>query len=645
MRTLLLLASTLLVTLSTVAQKNKDIPAFGKVEKSELEMKECDFDKNAEALVLFDVGTLSCTINPGGVFFEMSRHVRIKILNDKGLDQSNINIKYYAAQNTQSVRNLTAQTYNLDGSGNIVVSKLDKKLVYDKKINKKISQEIFTFPEVKAGSIIEYKYTLNGADMDDWYFQQSIPVKYSRYTVDFPANIEVSCVPFVTLKIDRKSEEKGNFYIQTFSMQDVPALRDEPYITTDDDYLQRLQTDIVAYSFNGNRTVLRKNWVQVIKALMEDEDFGTQLKKDIPRTADLDVALKMLSDPYARMVTIHNYVRRNMEWNGYSNIWAMDGVKSAWKDRKGTSGEINLILVNLLKDAGLKAQPLLVSTRNHGRIATHLADARQFNKVMARVTIGDKIYVLDATDKYTSPKIIPHEVMFSEGLVIEKVDTFEWGWTTLWSDIPNKNTIILLANIDEKGEMSGTASVSSYDYARVNRTASLKEGKDKFIAKYLATENVTIDTLTIENEDIDSLPLQQKFRFSQPLNASGEYAYFSANLFSGLEKNPFITDTRFSDVFFGTRQEYNIIGNFTIPKGYTIEELPKNVRMIMADTSISVTRLASKQDNQISVRIALQFKRPVYNPDEYPDFKEFYKKLFDLLNEQIVIRRKTGNSE
>ncbi len=62
------------------------------------------------------------------------------------------------------------------------------------------------------------------------------------------------------------------------------------------------------------------------------------------------------------MATIHNYVRKNMEWNNYGGIWALNGVKSAWKDKKGTSGEINLILVNLLKDAGLKASPLLVST-------------------------------------------------------------------------------------------------------------------------------------------------------------------------------------------------------------------------------------------------------------------------------------------
>jgi hypothetical protein len=132
---------------------------------------------------------------------------------------------------------------------------------------------------------------------------------------------------------------------------------------------------------------------------MEDEDFGLQLKKDIPRTADLDAQLKSITDPYLKMKLIHSYVRKNMEWNGVDGIWALDGVKSAWKDKKGTTGEINLILVNLLKDAGLNAHPLLVSTRENGFVRTDVADVDQFDKVMAYVTIDSNVYVLDANDQ------------------------------------------------------------------------------------------------------------------------------------------------------------------------------------------------------------------------------------------------------
>ena len=118
-----------------------------------------------------------------------------------------------------------------------------------------------------------------------------------------------------------------------------------------------------------------------------------------------------------------------MEWNGNPGIWALDGVKAAWKDKKGTAGEINLILINLLKDAGLNVKPILVSTHDNGLVNT--ADAgtywnpgfNQFNKVLAWVTIGNNIYVLDGTDKETPADLIPLDVVATEGLVIEKIET------------------------------------------------------------------------------------------------------------------------------------------------------------------------------------------------------------------------------
>ena len=627
------------------AQKSKDIPGFGKVDKAELEMKECDFDKNAEAVVLFDVGELVCIMNMGLITVELEHHVRIKILKDKGLDEADIRLPYHSYRNDEDIRNITAQTYNLDAAGNIVVSKVEKKLVYEKKIDKRFTEKVFTFPDAKVGSIIEYKYIKKGAGLEDWYFQQNIPVKLSRYTVDFPIEFEISSQAIGILPYEKKEDRKAYRDITSFTMMNIPALRDEPYITCDNDYLQRIESDIIAVKTPERRISLVRTWPQIIKELMEDEDFGIQLKKEIPRTADLDDQLKKINDPYQKMVTIHNYVKKNMEWNGYSSIWALDGVKSAWKDKKGTSGEINLILVNLLKDAGLKAHPILLSTRKNGRVVTAKANYYQFNRVMAYVKIDNRTYVLDATDKYTPPKLIPYDVMFSEGLVIEKPETFEWGWQTLWDDKQQFKTIIIIqGKINEEGQLKGEATVNSFDYSRLNRMPSLKDGKEKFVEKYFASQNsgLKVDSVQIENEDVDTLPLIQRIHFSQPVSASGEYKYFSANIFSGLEKNPFVADTRFSDVFFAANQYYSIIGNFSIPEGYVFEDLPKSIRMIMPDTSTTITRRISAENNILSVRITVEFKKPYYTPEEYPDFQEFYKRLYDLLNEQYVIRKKVN---
>ncbi len=646
-----LLLSLFLVTLFNVvfAQKKPTanaLPAFGKVEKPELASNTCDFDKNAEAMVLFDVGEVYCSYTFAGLTTEVQRHVRIKILNTKGLKKADIRIPFYNYKNIETIKKLEAQTFNLDATGNIVVTKLEKKLVYEKKINKRFSEHVFTFPEVKAGSIIEYKYTVYGeglSQMKDWYFQKSIPVKYSQYTVNFPDDFELVSQPFCILPVESAKNKKGNRDIKIFSMKDIPALRDEPFISCDEDYLQRIETRLIAVNTPQQRISLVRTWPGIIKQLMEDEDFGLQLKRNIPRTADLDAALQNVTDPYRKMVIIHQYVRNNMEWNGYDNIWAFDGVRAAWKDKKGTAGEINLILVNLLRDAGLPAHPVLVSTRENGRIATFIPGFDQFNKVMAYIELNNQKYILDATEKYTPSNIIPLEVMYSEGLVISKLDTYEWGWETLWNEKQLYKTVTIInANIDESGVMKGEASINSFDYNRIARLPSLKEGNEKFIEKYFTSQNPTlkIDSLHFENQEIDTLPLVQKVHFSHALSSSADYKYFSTNLFTGLEQNPFVADERFSDVFFAANQQYTLIGYFTIPDGYVFEELPKNVRMITPDTATVITRTLVPSNNRLSVRITLEFKKPYYSTEEYPEFKEFYKQLFDMLNEQVVIRKK-----
>ena len=650
MRKFVMTGALLVFSFCLYAQKNKntnpDLPAFGNVDKADLQMKECDFDSKAEAMILLDDGQLDFILGKGG---EFKRRVRIKILNSKGLEWADVHLPYRSEKGYEELGSIEAQTYNLDASGNVTVSKLDKKLIYEKKLNKKFAEKVFTFPDVKVGSIIEYRFKKTGVGLMDWYFQRPIPVRYSRFVMDFPEELEVSAVPFCNNQYESASENRGTRVIKTYSMAKVPAFRNEPFIVNEDYYRDRLVTKLSAWYENGTRVNRTANWMQVIKFLMEDEDFGVQVKRNIPRTADLDAKLHMVTDQYQRMRIIHKYVIDNMEWNEYTGIWALDGVRSAWKDKKGTLGEINLILVNLLKEAGLDAHPMLVSTHENGIVNTVDAGTfdspgfLQFDKVMAQVQIGDKIYIMDATQKNTPTHLIPSDVLMTQGLVIEKLETGEWGWKTLWhEDLSSKNLVIMQGSIDAKGKMSGEASISSFDYARLERLPTVKKGKEKFIEAFITEANpgMSVDEVSFENSDADSLPLIQKVKFTQPLNNAGEYQYFSINMLSGLEKNPFVADNRFSDVFFGHKQTLIMHGSFTIPDDFEFDELPKNIKMIMPDTSIIISRVSQVSNNILLTKLQLDFKKPFYPAAQYAELQEFYQRLYEILNEQFVVRKK-----
>ncbi|HQW93705.1 MAG TPA: hypothetical protein PKY28_11425, partial [Ferruginibacter sp.] len=96
-----------------------------------------------------------------------------------------------------------------------------------------------------------------------------------------------------------------------------------------------------------------------------------------------------------------------------------------------------------------------------------------------------------------------------------------------------------------------------------------------------------------------------------------------------------------TDIDFGVHKEYTIFGNFTIPQEFVFDGVPENISMSTADNSIIFSRSVKVDGNLLNVRMTLDFKRTFYTADAYPDFKEFYKKMFDKLNEQVVIKKKT----
>jgi hypothetical protein len=190
--------------------------------------------------------------------------------------------------------------------------------------------------------------------------------------------------------------------------------------------------------------------------------------------------------------------------------------------------------------------------------------------------------------------------------------------------------------------MKGHATITSRDYARTKRAPNLKN-KEEYINQFISRgkADFSIDDLKWKNENTDSLPLIQDFDFNGTVNSSGEYSYFSINMFGGFGANPFISEKRVSDVFFGTNQLHQIITSVRIPDGYVFDEMPKNIKMTLEDNSLSVSRMIAVQGNMLSSRITLEFKRPFYSPEEYADLKEFYKKMYSMLDEQIVIKKKS----
>jgi hypothetical protein len=644
----------LLVFTSSIIFAQKEIPSFGKIDKEDLLLRQCEFDKDAEAYKLFNSGDVHYQIIGEKFTIITDRRTRIKILKEKGLDEANIKIPFYSKLNYETIKNISAVTYNLDSTGNIV-TKLDKASVYIKKINNQRSEVSFTMPNVKVGSVIEFKYTdekKSIENVDDWYFQDDIPTRYSMYRILIPSIFRFATQVLAYQQVETKDKVVNDNILynasviserseeKSFILRDIPALHDEPYMGAEKDYLQRVVSQLGRIIYpSGEVEEVMSNWTKLTTTLMDDEDFGAQLKKNLPHTKPLDDSLKMVTGDYNKMILIYNYVRKNMNWNGSENIYSSQGIKSAWDKKSGSNSELNFILISLLRDAGIKAFPLLVSTKDNGTVNTIYPFLDQFNNTMTCVMIGDNKYFLNAADKYNPAYLIPYDVLDNEGFI---VDNQYGGWVKLSNPKDKwRNIVSVFAQITPDAVMKGKATIYSYGYSknpRVKKWIEDKSSYDDYFTKEFT--GIKVSNIEIKNEAVDSLPLEQKLEFSMPVNSSGEYNYFTINLFQDLEKNPFIADDRKTDIDFNYPRSYMIVGKISIPDGYEFDDLPKNIKMIMPDSSITLERLVQAESSDINFRISLDFAKSYYPAKNYSFLQEFYKKLFSTLNEQIVIKKK-----
>lgn len=615
-------------TIASTTTPVRQVEPFGKIDTADLKMKSCDFEKDANAMVLFDYGDIYID-EYGTITFV--RHKRIKIFNDNGKDEANINIEY-----VDGMHDVEAETINLNGK-TIEYTPVDSKLIYKEKINKYRRSLVFTFPAVKPGSVVElqYKWKIYSYFLPTWNFQWNIPTAYSEIGItilhgDFlRTSYKVSQEYSKKVNDEVKSGYGGRKEIRALS--NIHSFKDEPYMTPIEDNLQRVEFK-----------PLLLFWQRVSNNLIEDEDFGKQLDSKLTGEDELTTKITALKKKDLIIDSVFNTVKNRMAWNKDDRWFTVDGTQKAWDKKTGNSTEINLMLYHLLTKAGIESYPMIVSTPEHGAVDPGDAELSQFNKTVVYVAIDSiRHYILDATGKYNLYNQVPFDLLSTIGFVVNP-KTRKYSLLNIQSDTTAQQLVYIKAAINTNGKMSGTADILSDSY---NKEKSLRLYNDLGEKKYinLLTDNnneVKISALKLDNVKSDTLPLAQHVEFDMNLSASDDnYIYFNPNLFTTIGINPFLSENRYSDIDFHYSNKYIISGTYKIPNGYKVDILPKNQIMATEDKGLSFKRIMGEEDGTITVRYVITRKKKYYNKEEYSGLFQFYKKMYEMLNEQIVLKK------
>ena len=651
---------------SHINAQDNPVEKFGKIKPADLQKKVYDIDTGAAAVVLFDVGSAEIQGNSKGFFSVVYKHhKRVHILNKNGYDHADVSIGIYNSNGMEvDLENLKAVTYNL-ADGKIVETKLEKSAIFKEKLDKESSLKKFTLPNVKEGSIIEYEYRITSdffSHVRPWIFQGNSPNLWSEFKFSVPQFLQYvflsqGFVPFhINDRKDRHTsysivENNGASASQAYSissgvteyrwvMKNVPAIKKEGFTSTVNNYLAKIEFQLSGYQQPLTPKNIMGTWPMLTKSLMENEYFGLPLKTPNSWLSDVVKPLVAASTSDAdKARRIYAYVRDNFTCTDYSNIYIDKSLKDVMKTKKGNVSELNLLLIAMMKYAGLYAEPVILSTSDNGFVYSLYPILRRFNYVVCKVEVDNVRYMLDASrQRLGFGKLTPDCYNGHARVVNEKATALELVADSL---MERKMTSVFIVN-DEQGRWHGTMRKNPGYYESYSIRDKVKDKGEETFFKDLQKEIGT--GFKMEKSKIDALdnydePIKMEYSFA--INKDDEdIIYINPMMDEAIKDNPFKSAERLYPVEMPYVMDDTYILNMQIPAGYKLDELPKQVAVkLNADGDGYFEYLVSQSENTISLRSRLKLNRTVFNPEEYDFLREFFKMIVNKHSEQIVFKK------
>jgi hypothetical protein len=624
---------------------------FGTIKMDQLTMASYDRDNLAEAVVMYDIGNAYFVDNDNGFRIVFERGTKVKILAKAGLKYASVEIPFYVeTAQIESVYDIEGYTYNIE-NGVVKKTKLDVKSTFEEKISEHWMVKKFAMPDVKEGSVIEYRYKINSPyffNFRDWEFQGRIPVIYSEYTVRMIPFYEYSYIfqgasKFDVYKniVDNTKRRYGgiefpdNIFI--FGMRNIPAFRDEEFITSINDYIMKIDFQLAVIHYpNGAKVDVITTWPLLIQNLLKQSEFGIYMKAASRNAEEIvpSLALESKSD-LEKTKIITDYVKTNFSWDGFKDKFASQTAKNFQKTKTGNSADINLLLCSMLNVSGIQAYPVLLSTRDHGKIAIDYPYQQFLNYVLVLVRLDNKQLLLDATEPFSPFGMLPARCINEKGLLVnkEKVE-----WIPITDDVSSEVTDSIYIALNESLDSAHVdIQIQAKGHKALDYRRSYYSDAEGFKEKLLTDDMELSKTITIKHENDIEEPLLINYEATMLIEMAGDKVLISPFPGLTLEKNPLKLSFRAYpvDMIYPETKNYNTV--IEIPKGYKFVDQNKSVSI--DNSLVTITYKIENTSEKVFVTGSYAFKKAVYLKHEYYDLKNYFTNIVETFNNKIVLAK------
>ncbi|MCS4302082.1 transglutaminase-like domain-containing protein [Chryseobacterium sp. BIGb0232] len=625
------------------AQKHEFLnpPKFSDTDLSKLKSV---LDENAPAEILYKSAHFILDNSTGNL--HKKYFYRVKVYDkDKAEDWLNLEVPLYqSGTDKETLGKFKAFTYNLENGATVPV-KVEKSSQYKSKESKHINITKFAFPNVKNGSVLEYQYEIISPFayiIPEFLIETDTPSLYTEYVLDAPINVAYSINYTGALAPKHRTIEDQTIFgaqykTYRFGYENLKGFKTEKFVRNDRNYRTKISAELHSTNFKELKQY-SSSWDQISKRLYENEDFGDELKMTKLAKDNMPAGVLEMKTSLEKANAIFSYVQKTFTWNKERGIYTDNGIKKLLETKVGNAAEINLYLVMLLREAGLKAEPMVISTVDNGLINLVSPNISNMNFVLASVGMAEGYHLYDATSKQSLIDELPLRDWNQYGVVMTKTKAIQ-----LQMENRKKSDTFLTvdAKLNDDGSISGSYSDKDTGAIAMYVKDNYDENPEKYKKQY--KENFSVDFTGIDSKVLDNGDFESTMKFSSSnlIDRIGKKLIINSMLFLNKASNEFDqTEERKYSIDFGapTMKVKKVI--LEIPEGYTIEEMPKNKKIVTDDKEIEYSYAIEQKGNKLEITSTTKIASADYPKEYYPAFKQIWGVASKQENQVISLVKK-----
>jgi hypothetical protein len=609
----------------------------------DLAMKDNPASPGAHAMILNQEQVINET-NPLEVV--ETDYVRIKIFTEQGKKFADIEIPFL--KNEGQVNDIQARTVHPDGK----VIPFDGQ-VFEQTVIKyrdlKFLAKTFTLPDVQPGSIIEYRYRVDGWSYSSlfgrWTLQEDLYMRHASFTLR----------PYTAIPLHWSGKTMHGEKLQVdlgvvrLEVNNTPGFEKEDYTPPEEelkphlDYYHSSQTletpeefwKRVGKDWNdrfehfiGNHGEVRDAAAQAVDA---NDPPETRLRKLYARSQQI----RNLS--FEREKSVQEEKRENLKEN--KNV--ADVLKHGYSGGFG----IDLLFAALARASGFPASIVRVSRRNQYFFNRQLENPRQLNDIVVEVMLGSSPVYLDPGTVLCPYGLLPWAETDVAGLRLDRN-----GGTFIITPHPESSQAVIRRKADlqlsEEGDLEGKLLVEYSGLEALRRRLDARDedeaGRKKFIedeAKEWLPAGAKFELSSVSGWEDPQQPLRFEAKVNLPgfAASAGRRILLPVTIFQSNMPASFQRTTRFFPIYFSYPSETHDAIAVHLPDGFKVETLP-DAKEVAPRKDITYHLSARQQGQTIEIERSLVLNGLFFPATAYPPLRAFFSAAKTNDEQQAVLQ-------